>query len=188
MARLMGARVAMVNAVGEDSYGEQTIANFARYGIDTTHVRRVPGSSGVAPIWVEPDGSNRIIVVPGANDGLLPEHGAAAVEAQARVDAVIGQFEIGQAVTAAAFRAARERGAVTILNPAPGAAIASDLAAVSDWMIPNETEFAIIARAAGLPDDVEDPHALARRPRGSAPGCSSRSATAAQRWSAGTAA
>ena len=166
MARLMGAEVAMVNAVGDDSYGEQTLANFARYGIDTTHVRRVPGSSGVAPIWVEPDGSNRIIVVPGANDGLLPEHGAAAVRAQARVDAVIAQFEIGQAVTTAAFRAARERGATTILNPAPGRGHRDDLAAVTDWIIPNETEFAIIARAAGLPDDAADAGALARHGRG----------------------
>ncbi len=67
-----------------------------------------------------------------------------------------------QAVTTAAFRAARARGATTILNPAPGAAIDADLAAVSDWIIPNETEFAIIARAAGLPDDASDPIALAR--------------------------
>lgn len=161
MARLMGAQVAMVNGVGEDSYGEQTIANFARYGIDTAHVLRFPGSSGVAPIWVEPDGSNRIIVVPGANDGLLPEQAAAAVLAQERLDAVIAQFEIGQAVTTAAFRAARERGATTILNPAPGAAIDPELAAVSDWIVPNETEFAIIARAAALPHDVADPSALA---------------------------
>jgi len=161
MARLMGARVAMVNGVGEDSYGEQTIANFARYGIDTAHVLRFPGSSGVAPIWVEPDGSNRIIVVPGANDGLLPEQAAAAVLAQQRVEAVIAQFEIGQAVTTAAFRAARERGAATILNPAPGAAIEPELAAVSDWIVPNETEFVIIARAASLPHDAADPAALA---------------------------
>ncbi len=161
MARLMGAEVAMVNAVGEDSYGEQTIENFASFGIDTTYVRREPGSSGVAPIWVEPDGSNRIIVIPGANFELLPEHGAASVAEQTRVDAVIGQFEISQAVTAAAFAAARERRVTTVLNPAPAADISADLAAVSDWIIPNETEFGIIARAAGLPDDVEDPQALA---------------------------
>ncbi len=160
MARLMGAEVAMVNAVGEDSYGEQTIDNFAAFGIDTTYVRREPGSSGVAPIWVEPDGSNRIIVIPGANDGLLPEHGAAAVAEQEHVDAVIGQFEIGQAVTTAAFAAARERGAITVLNPAPGAAVSAELAAVSDWIIPNETEFAIIAHAAGLSESVADPGAL----------------------------
>ena len=162
MARLLGAEVAMVNALGDDDYGEQTLQNFARYGIDTSHVRRVPGSSGVAPIWVEPDGSNRIIVIAGANDGLLPDDAAAAVATQVRLEAVIGQFEIGQAVTAAAFRVARERGAMTILNPAPGAPIVPELATVSDWIIPNETEFAIIARAAGLPDEADVPGALAR--------------------------
>ncbi|MFV2061943.1 MAG: ribokinase [Chloroflexota bacterium] len=162
MARLMGARVAMVNALGDDGYGDETLANFVRYGIDTTYVRRVPGSSGVAPIWVESDGSNRIIIVPGANAGLLPEHGAAAVTAQEHLDAVIGQFEIDQAVTTAAFWAARDRGVVTILNPAPGAAVSTDLAEVTDWIIPNETEFAIIARAASVAGDVEDPNALTR--------------------------
>jgi ribokinase len=162
IARLMGAQVAMVNALGDDGYGDETLANFARYGIDTDHVRRVPGSSGVAPIWVEQDGSNRIIIVPGANLGLHPEDGASAVLAQQRVDAVIGQFEIDQEVTTAAFGAARERGALTILNPAPGAPISPALASVTDWMIPNETEFAILARAAGLADDIDDPMALAR--------------------------
>jgi ribokinase len=160
MASLIGAHVAMVNAVGDDGYGKQQLENFAGYGIDITHVRTVPGSSGVAPIWVESDGSNRIIVVPGANAGLLPEHGTAGVAEQKRVDVVIGQFEIDQAVTTAAFQAARERRATTILNPAPAAAIAPDLSAVSDWIIPNETEFAIIAAAADLPTDVEDHDAL----------------------------
>jgi ribokinase len=161
MARLIGAEVAMVNSLGDDSYGEETLANFASYGIDTSHVIRSPGSSGVAPIWVEADGSNRIIVVPGANAGLTPEHAGAAVADMDRVDAVIGQFEIDQAVTSAGFEAARARGAKTILNPAPGAAISPALAAVSDWIIPNETEYAIIAGAAGLADDVDDVAVLA---------------------------
>jgi ribokinase len=161
MASRMGARVSMVNSLGDDGYGTETLANFERHGVDTTHVRRVPGASGVAPIWVEPDGSNRIIIVPGANAGLLPEHAAEAVAAQGRVDVVIGQFEIDQAVTAAAFEAARTRGAVTILNPAPAAAIDQRLAAASDWIIPNEHELAIIARELGESDDV-GPTALPR--------------------------
>lgn len=154
MASHMGARVAMVNSVGDDGYGTETLANFERHGVDTTHVRRVPGASGVAPIWVEPDGSNRIIIVPGANAGLSPEQAADAVATQERVDAVIGQFEIDQAVTTAAFRAARARGATTILNPAPAAAIDPGLAAVSDWVIPNEHELAIIAGELGESDDM----------------------------------
>src|SRR4051812_28657395 len=104
-------------------------------GIDTTYVRRLPGASGVAPIWVEADGSNRIIIVPGANGLLSPDDAVAAVNAQERVDAVIGQFEIDRAVTLAAFRAARGRGAITLLNPAPGRAVEAELAAVCDWII-----------------------------------------------------
>jgi ribokinase len=163
MASRMGARVSMVNSLGDDGYATETLANFERHGVDTTHVRRFPGASGVAPIWVEPDGSNRIIIVPGANAGLLPEHATEAVAAQERVDVVIGQFEIDQAVTTAAFEAARARGAVTILNPAPGAGIAARLAAVCDWIIPNEHELAIIVRELGLSDGVgTDPAGLPR--------------------------
>ena len=67
MARLLGAEVAFVGALGDDPYAEMTLENFARLGIETGGVMRVPGSSGLAPIWVEPDGMNRIVVVPGAN-------------------------------------------------------------------------------------------------------------------------
>jgi hypothetical protein len=58
--------------------------------------------------------------VPGANDHVPAASAVAAVE-QVRPSVVIGQFEIPQEVTAAAFRAARSIGAVTILNPAPAA-------------------------------------------------------------------
>src|SRR5579863_7400062 len=56
-ARLCGAEVVMVARVGDDLFGPATIANFRQQGIDPTHVRQVDGlSSGVAPIFVEPNG------------------------------------------------------------------------------------------------------------------------------------
>jgi len=58
---------------------------------------------------------------------------------------VIGQLEIPQRVTGRAFEAAREAGATTILNPAPAAALDPELLASTDWLIPNETEFASLA-------------------------------------------
>jgi ribokinase len=61
------------------------------------------------------------------------------------LEVVVGQFEIPQAVTVAAFGAARGRGAITVLNPAPAAEISADLLAVTDWLIPNRVEFASIA-------------------------------------------
>ena len=76
----------MVARVGGDLFGPATIENFNAQGIGTAHVRIVPDvSSGVAPIFVEPSGQNRIIVVKGANDRLMPaDVDAAAARARAR--------------------------------------------------------------------------------------------------------
>src|ERR1700739_4457481 len=72
-SRLCGAEVMMVARVGDDLFGQATINNFASFGIDTAHVHIVEGApTGVAPIFVEPNGQNRIIVVKGANDRLTP--------------------------------------------------------------------------------------------------------------------
>lgn len=155
-AARFGADVAMVNAVGDDDYGSATIANFEREGIATDDVIRVAGSSGVAPIWVDGGGRNRIIIVPGANEAVPPDLAAAAVTRRRPV-VVIGQFEIPQAVTAAGFAAGRTVGAITILNPAPAAAIDPTLLAVTDWLVPNETEFALLAgHPLGDDPDAED--------------------------------
>jgi ribokinase len=153
MAARLGAAVSMVGALGDDLYAGMTLANFEEQGIDTAAIVRVPGSSGVAPIWVEPDGTNRIIVVAGANALVEPRAAGAAVRAMASVDVVVGQLEVSQAPTAAAFAAARERGAVTILNPAPAAALDADLLAVTDWLVPNELELEALAGASISRDD-----------------------------------
>jgi ribokinase len=153
MARLLGAEVSMVNCLGDDPYGEMTRHNFESFGVDITHVRTAAGASGVAPIWVEPDGTNRIIIVPGANHALTVDQATTAVRSLPDVAVVIGQFEIPQAVTTAAFEAARKRGATTILNPAPAQPLDPRLATVTDWLIPNEVEFATLAAAP--PDDPE---------------------------------
>jgi len=142
-AARFGASVAMVNTVGDDTYGAESLANFAAQGVDTTYVRRVPGSSGVAPIWVDGKGMNRIIIVPGANLQVPAALGVEAVGALSPA-VVVGQFEIPQAVTAAAFGAAQAAGAVTVLNPAPAADLDAGLLAATDWLVPNEHEFALI--------------------------------------------
>lgn len=142
MARRLGATVSMVNTLGDDVFGDTTLSNFQEQGIDVTFVSRVPGASGVAPIWVEPDGTNRIICVPGANNAMTPAQAKSALETLQGYQIVIGQLEIPQDVTIEAFKTAHRFGAITILNPAPFAPISPELIAESDWIIPNETEFA----------------------------------------------
>ena len=147
----------MVGALGDDVYAGMTFDNLDRQGVDRTHVARVDGSSGVAPIWVDGDGQNRIIVVPGANDRVDPDRAVDALGSMPRLRAVIGQLEIPQRVTLAAFRAARAAGATTILNPAPAAPLDPELLTVADWLIPNEHELAIVA---GGDVDLDDDQAL----------------------------
>src|SRR6202795_2705391 len=91
-ARLCGAEVFMVARVGSDLFGPATIENFKKLGIDTTHVKQVEGlSSGVAPIFVEPSGQNRILVVKGANDALSPEDVDAAAPLLLKADTIVMQ-------------------------------------------------------------------------------------------------
>src|SRR5262249_18104670 len=73
MCALLGASVSFVGCVGEDIFGDMTLENFESFGIDASRVSRTAAAaSGVAPIWVDAGGENRIIIVPGANDLLDP--------------------------------------------------------------------------------------------------------------------
>jgi len=144
-ARLCGAEVVMVAKVGSDLFGEATIKNFASFGIDTTHVQLLQGTStGVAPIFVEPSGQNRIIVVKGANDRLMPADVDAAAAQLRGVDTIILQFEIPLATNYHTVRFARANNIRCIVNPAP--ALPADLAQLTaaDYFIPNETEAELI--------------------------------------------
>jgi ribokinase len=140
-ARLCGAEVFMVARVGSDLFGPATIENFRKQGIDTTHVKQVEGlSSGVAPIFVEPNGQNRILVVKGANDALKPADVDAAAETLKSADCIVLQFEIPVDTVYYTIEFARTHGIRCILNPAPAQAI--DLRALEDldYFVPNETE------------------------------------------------
>lgn len=156
MASRLGAHVHMVNTLGDDVFGDTTIKNFQDQGVNTEHIERVPGASGVAPIWVEPDGTNRIICVPGANNSMTVAQAETAIKSLSGAKVVIGQLEIPQAVTIAAFKTARALGITTVLNPAPFAPLDPELVALSDWIIPNETEFAGLNPDAKLPENDQE--------------------------------
>ena len=148
-ARLCGAEVLMVAKVGQDVFGEATVKNFNSFGVDTRHVKIVADApTGVAPIFVEPNGQNRIIVVKGANDKLAPADIDAAAADLSRVDTIILQFEIPLATIYHTVRFARAHNIRCIVNPAP--AVPASLADLTgaDYFIPNETEAELIT---GLP-------------------------------------
>ena len=140
-SQLCGAEVFMVARVGSDLFGPATIQNFKNLGIDTTHVKQVEGvSSGVAPIFVEPNGQNRIFVVKGANDALKPADVDAAADLLTTVNCIVLQFEIPLETVYYSIAFARKHGIRCILNPAPGQPIDLNSLAGLDYFVPNESE------------------------------------------------
>ena len=140
-ARLCGARVSMVARLGEDLFGPATIANFRARDIDVSHVRITPGvSSGVAPIFVEPSGQNRILVIKGANDCLQLADVDNAADLLQTADCIVVQLEIPLETVYYTLRFARRHGIRTILNPAPAQPLDLEAAADADYVVPNETE------------------------------------------------
>jgi len=141
MAALAGANVYMVGSIGNDLFGKSLQENFKNQNVNSEYVKISSLPTGVAHIWVDSQGQNRILIVPGANHDFDENHAAQAIKLIPDLAIVIGQCEVPQSVTAAAFAVAKERGALTILNPAPYQELSPDLLAVTDWLIPNEIEF-----------------------------------------------
>jgi len=161
-SRLCGAEVFMVARVGSDLFGPATIENFRKQGIDPTHVKQVEGlSSGVAPIFVEPNGQNRIFVVKGANDALKPADVDAAADVLKSCDCIVLQFEIPVETVYYTIAFAGKHGIRCILNPAPAQTV--DMAALRDldYFVPNENEAETIS---GMPvKNVDDAKKCAER-------------------------
>jgi ribokinase len=154
-ARLCGANVGMVAKVGNDLFGPATIKNFESFGIDATYVGIAEGvSSGVAPVFVEPSGQNRIIVVKGANDALAPEDVDAAAPLLRKADTIVLQFEIPLRTVYHAVQFSKANGIRCIVNPAPAQPVDLNKLGPADYFIPNESEAQTIT---GMPvQTVED--------------------------------
>jgi ribokinase len=141
MAAHCGAEVHFIGKLGRDVFGTAIADNFVKVGIQSEYVDASETATGVAHIWVDGNGENRIIIIPGANHEIEVANAVKAIDSIKDLSVVVAQCEIKQEVTLAAFKAAKARGCTTILNPAPYQEITAELLALSDWIIPNESEF-----------------------------------------------
>ena len=141
MAGLLGAEVYVIACLGSDVYREMTIENFKNNNVITDYIQTVEGSSGVAPIWVDESGQNRIVVIPGANNLLDSSLAIESLEKIGKPDVLVGQFEIPMSVNEQVFSYAFKNGVQTVLNPAPANKPTDVLLENTSWFIPNEVEF-----------------------------------------------
>jgi ribokinase len=142
-AARLGAPVAFIGAVGDDDFGRSARDMLAAEGIDVSQIRTLADqATGVALILVDADGENSISVASGANGAVTPEQvaGSIAVLAPGSGDVVLVGHEVPTAAVASALRAAGERGATTILNPAPASGMDAATVALAGIITPNEGE------------------------------------------------
>jgi ribokinase len=157
-AAKLGSKVMMVSKVGDDLFGDNTIGNFASFGIDTRHVRKEAGtSSGVAPIFVEPSGENSILIIKGANGHLTPADIDRAAQDLKGCSLIILQLEVPLETVYHAIEFGRRNGIETLLNPAPAAPdLDPERVAHVTYLVPNETELALLSgMPVGTPAEAE---------------------------------
>ncbi|PXZ03556.1 ribokinase [Gilliamella apicola] len=145
-AAKLGANVMMLTKVGDDLFGQNTINNFKNIGIDTQYVKVINNvSSGVAPIFVDKNSQNRILIIKGANNYLLPQDIIDAKDSLSQCNLIILQLEVPLETVYAAIDFAVTHGIEVILNPAPAIKnLDISYACKCDFFIPNETELEIL--------------------------------------------
>ena len=166
MAAKLGAQVSMITKLGRDVFGDDTLKNYKAQGIDATWVMFDDhAASGVAPIFVDDNAQNFIVIIPGANMTLSPADVRQASSAISAASLLICQLEVPVESTLEAFRIAKAAGVTTILNPAPAAQLPDELLQLSDIIAPNETETEMLTglSVATLQDAEKAAHALRQR-------------------------
>lgn len=142
-AAKLGGMVRMCGVVGNDSFGQVLVNNLSLVGADTSHIRiSNDAPTGIAVIVIT-DGNNRIILDKGAN-ALLSEKDVDEFLSEASAgDIYLTQLENPIDVIGYGLTVAKEKGMLTILNPAPANKEILRFLRFVDLITPNETELEI---------------------------------------------
>jgi len=140
-----GGRVAMVGRVGSDEFGAQLRKGLAADGIALDHLGIDDSTgTGVALIMVDAAAQNRIVIVPGANGTMSPAQVDSAAPLIGSAELVLLQLEIPLQAVLRVVEHAAQAGTKILLNPAPAQRLPTELLARVDYLIPNETEAALL--------------------------------------------
>lgn len=139
-AAKLGGNVLMCGCVGEDMFGDALIKNLNDVGVDTKYVRKVKGVATGTAVIIVTNGENRIVLDKGANASLC----------EADIDGVLGEAVAGDIyltqlenpidIVGYGLKRAKEKGLVTVLNPAPANPEIAKYFSYVNLIIPNESE------------------------------------------------
>jgi ribokinase len=140
-AAMAGGRVHFISRLGRDPFADMARATWAKAGVQPEITEDADSYTGAAYIFIEEaTGNNAIIISPGAAGRISVDDVEARTELIATAKVFVTQLEQPMPAAHRALQIARAGGAITILNPAPAAAIAPEMLALCDYVTPNETE------------------------------------------------
>ena len=143
-AARLGASVAMLGCVGEDAFGRALIESLRDAGVDTGAIRVAPEVGTGGAVITVANGDNRIILYPGANAlpdaGFVDCHRALLEQSQS----LMVQLEVPLAAVERAMELARQAGKRVFVNPAPARPLPEAFYRLADYLVPNETEAALL--------------------------------------------
>lgn len=143
-AAKLGGKVKFCGKIGKDSFGKE-MKNWLRINkVNTWHVKTVnDAASGVAEIILN-NNNNRIVLDLGANLKISIKDIDAFLLRARKGDIFVAQLENNISAIAYALKVAKEKGMITILNPAPANVEIKQALNFVDYLIPNETEYEIL--------------------------------------------
>ena len=143
-AQRLGGNVSFICKVGKDIFGENSIREYKKEGMDTSGVMLSDCPSGVALISVDKNAENCIVVASGANADIT----VADIEAHRKeieeASILLLQLEIPVEAVVRAAQIGHEAGVYVILNPAPACELPEEIYQCLSLIIPNQTEIALM--------------------------------------------
>lgn len=144
-----GSIVDFFFTVGKDAAG-RNIINFLEKESLNSHPLQSEKETGRAMIQIDSYGENSITVIPGANMEMQPLLEESISGAIKQAFFIILQAEINPSVNLEVARLAKKHGVSVVLIPAPVEKVSEELLAVSDVLILNEHECAILGKGSEL--------------------------------------
>ena len=136
-----GARTAMIGRIGNDDFGLTLQGNLQSSGVDVSCLSTDETmGSGMSVAILQDNGDYGAVIVSGANTTLDPLDMQNQWQALGGARVLVLQNEVPHLVNVAAAQAAREQGALVVLNAAPARAMAADLIDLVDVLVVNRVE------------------------------------------------
>jgi ribokinase len=138
----------MAGRVGHDPFGEQLLSSLQTDGVDTSLiVVDQEEASGVAFIFLTPDGNNAIVVASGANMHVGQDQAQTAtiLKAITQSRALVLQMEIPLETVISLIAAAYQANVPVVLNLAPSQPLPTETLRQLEVLIVNETEASVLS-------------------------------------------